>query len=197
MGARKKLERQRAKLPPETAVIESPVLISLDFIRNLEKESAFQKHAAASWRKEAEDFENDLKKANDLLAIVHGDGGQYTGKVGFDQSCKDAASVYYKLRADAEYNAGVRSEMETLKNLTDKHVARHQREIDRLRLELDSYKKRVADDEEDFRLCDEAHRNMRRERDRLRAAVELAIDLLYDAPKSKALVRAKAEGIDK
>ncbi len=33
----------------------------------------------------------------DLLAVIHRDGGQHTGKVGIEKACKDAMEKYYGL----------------------------------------------------------------------------------------------------
>ena len=41
------------------------------------------------------------KAALDLLAVIHRDGGQHTGEVGFVQACKDAESVVYQLMSDS------------------------------------------------------------------------------------------------
>ena len=40
------------------------------------------------------------RAALDLLAVIHRDGGQHTGEVGFVQACKDAEAVVLKLRSD-------------------------------------------------------------------------------------------------
>lgn len=43
-------------------------------------------------------FEMEERRAVlNLLAVIHGDGGQHTGKVGLIQSCKDAEKVRYDL----------------------------------------------------------------------------------------------------
>lgn len=38
--------------------------------------------------------------AEDLLAVIHRDGGHYTREVGFAQSCRDAEQVVLDLRAE-------------------------------------------------------------------------------------------------
>lgn len=40
--------------------------------------------------------------ANDLLAVIHRDGGHHTGKVGYEQSCRDATDVVVAMRARLE-----------------------------------------------------------------------------------------------
>ena len=40
---------------------------------------------------------HELDAAHNLLAVMHGDGGHHTSKVGFAQSCKDAEKVRHDL----------------------------------------------------------------------------------------------------
>lgn len=52
--------------------------------------------AAAVVHLEAADTE--IHEAKSLLAIIHRDGGEHTGKVGFEQSCQDAVKTIGKLK---------------------------------------------------------------------------------------------------
>lgn len=42
--------------------------------------------------------EEEYQAAGNLLALIHGDGGQHIGKVGFVQSCKDAEEKFMSKR---------------------------------------------------------------------------------------------------
>jgi len=39
----------------------------------------------------------DIEAANNLLAVLHRDGGEHTAAVGFIQSCKDGEQVLHSL----------------------------------------------------------------------------------------------------
>jgi len=43
-----------------------------------------------------------VKAAQNLLAVLHRDGGRHTAKVGFIQSCKDGEKVRHLLLAQVE-----------------------------------------------------------------------------------------------
>jgi hypothetical protein len=56
---------------------------------------------SASWRRTAERVEEQkqaaearVRKARDLLAVIHKDGGHHTEKVGFEQSVEDAIQIW-------------------------------------------------------------------------------------------------------
>lgn len=49
---------------------------------------------------EAAALRADLEHTLGLLAVLHGDGGHYTGKHGMEKSCEDAKKMFHALRAD-------------------------------------------------------------------------------------------------
>jgi hypothetical protein len=42
---------------------------------------------------EIEGLEKQIECANNLLAVIHRDGGHYTGEHGFEKSCRDAEAI--------------------------------------------------------------------------------------------------------
>ena len=49
-------------------------------------------------RREVELLNHRSRDAENLLAVIHRDSGRYTGGIGFERSCIDAASVVANLR---------------------------------------------------------------------------------------------------
>jgi hypothetical protein len=46
--------------------------------------------------------EAELAAVHNLLAVVHGDGGQHVQGVGIERACKEGENIYHSLRAEVE-----------------------------------------------------------------------------------------------
>ena len=55
--------------------------------------------ACRTWIERAVRDEEILPALGNLLAVIHGDGGQHTGAVGFLRSCSDAEQKFNALRS--------------------------------------------------------------------------------------------------
>lgn len=87
------------------------------------------------------DEANDGSHLRNLLAIIHRDGGHHTEAVGIAQSCRDAATKWYRLDNDAE-NMAIAKAVPRLMDETMAAVYREER--DALRAELQKEQLRNA-----------------------------------------------------
>jgi len=67
-----------------------------------EKEFSEALHEVEAMYKEKTISQEELQAIWDLLAVIHRDGGHYTGKHGLLKSCKDAEKVVTRLRETIE-----------------------------------------------------------------------------------------------
>lgn len=64
----------------------------------------------------------ELEDAGNLLALIHRDGGQHIGKVGWKQACKDAEAKVSTERAEVESEKNLRSQIANLHGAAQKLI---------------------------------------------------------------------------